>query len=126
MEVRHFEDLRRVVDNDVDPGELLHGLNQDTQQYRTAEVAVTQEESTAFYFRSGLAFKCSTDAAHFACGRSIGTGQAFQCGFGSVHGTARSHPARTFRQEQHTDDHQGSRNHSNAQHGSPVARAAEG
>ena len=116
-----FKNLRRVVHDDVHTGELLHHLQQDAEEYRTAEVAVffKQRPAGLFYLQA------FADLIQLAFRFSAGVAQAQQDAFGVDKAALSGKPARAVRQENHANQQQHRRDNNHPEHPAPGAAVAE-
>ena len=118
---RQLKDLRRVVHDDVHPGELLHHLQQDAEEHRAAEVAVVFKQRPAGLFY----LQAFTDFIELAFRFGAGIAQAQQHAFRIDKATFGGEPARAVRQEDNADQQQYRRNDDNPEHPAPCAAVAE-
>ena len=118
---RQFKNLRCVVHDDVHAGELLHHLQQNTEEHRAAEVTVVFEQRPAGLFH----LQAFADFVELTFRFGAGIAQAQQHAFGIDETTFGGEPARAVRQEDNADQQQYRRNNDHAEHPAPRAAVAE-
>ena len=117
-----LKDLRRVVHDDVHPGELLHYLQQNAEEHRAAEVAVVFKQRPAGLFY----LQAFADFVELAFRFGAGIAQAQQHALGIDKAAFGGEPARAVRQEDNADQQQYRRNNDHAEHPAPCAAVAKG
>ncbi|CCK08388.1 hypothetical protein BN128_2419 [Cronobacter sakazakii 696] len=118
---RQFKDFRRVIHDDVHPGELLHHLQQNAEEDRAAEIAVVFKQRPAALFH----LQAFTNLFQLAFGFGAGVTQAQQDALGVVEAAFGGEPARAVRQEENANQQQDGRDSDNTQHPAPGAAVAE-